>query len=646
MSDTFHDGTRWNRHGPMVLAAICGAALLVGYVGELRAGLASWVLLAYSISYASGSWFGLIEVWRTFKARVLDINFLMLIAAAGAALIRQWHEGATLLFLFSVSNALQAYALGRTRTAIRSLMALRPHEARVVTSRGNGHDDEVRTVLDDVPVGAMIRLRPGERVPLDAIILEGRTTLDESSLTGESMPVDRGPGDLIRAGTMNLNGSVDAQVERTASDSTLARIIRLVEEARGQKAKAQQIIDRFGVAYTYAVLVGALGVFLVLSRFAALPFAEAFYRTMVVLVVASPCALVISTPAAVLSGIARGAQLGILFKGGVHLETMGRISAVALDKTGTLTPGRPVVSRLFAVNAIREEDLLQQAASIEKFSEHPLAEAVVGEAIRRQLALVAVDEPRAVPGQGIEGLLQGVRLRVGRGSWTSEGRELPHDLRLGIADIEAEGATVITVARDGSYLGAIGLMDQIRPGAREAMNALRHAGIRHLAIISGDSEKIARHIGQEVGADIVKARLTPEEKVEAVRDLRRDYGTVAMVGDGVNDTPALAAASVGIAMGGRGTDAALETADIILMKDDLSRLATAVELGRKARSVIIQNLTFSICVILVLVTISLAARFPLAWGVLGHEGSTVIVVLNSLRLLAYRPGAAPEVRTA
>jgi Zn2+/Cd2+-exporting ATPase len=632
--------TRWQRHGPMLLAAVCGLSLLAGYIGERNAGLTAWVIALYVVSYAAGSWFGLGEVWTTLRAGALDINFLMLIAAAGAALIRQWNEGATLLFLFSVSNALQAYALGRTRTAIRSLVALRPHEARVVISALDGHDDETRTPIDDVPIGSVIRLRPGERVPLDAVILEGRTTLDESSLTGESVPVDRKPGDLIRAGTMNIDGSVDARVERTASDSTLARIIRLVEEARGQKAQAQRIIDRFGTAYTYAVLAGAAGVFAILYRVAARPFDESFYRTMVVLVVASPCALVISTPAAVLSAIARGAQLGILFKGGMHLETIGRVRAVALDKTGTLTPGRPVVSRLVTTNGTVEEDLLRRAASLEKFSEHPLAEAIVNEAERRNMALLAVDEPRAVPGHGIEGAVEGTKLRIGRGAWTGSGRDMPVDLTAGVSDLEAEGATVITVANDREFLGAIGLMDQLRPGAREAMGALRRAGVRQLALISGDSERVAQHIGREVGADIVRARLTPEEKVAAVRRLREEYGTVAMVGDGVNDTPALAAASVGIAMGGRGTDAALETADVVLMKDDLHGLATAVELGRKTRSIIIQNLTFAILVIVVLVSVSLAARFPLAWGVIGHEGSTVIVVLNSLRLLAFRPAGS------
>lgn len=623
----------------MALAVLCGLFLAVAWYSEHRYGLRPWIIVMYAVSYAAGSWYGLVEAWRTLRLKVLDINFLMLIAAAGAASIAQWHEGATLLFLFSFSNALQAYALGRTRTAIRALVALRPHEAQVVEGR-DGQETEVRRLIDDIPVGAIIRLRPGERVPLDSTVLEGHTAVDESSLTGESIPVERGPGEALRAGTMNLNGSVDARVERTASDSTLARIIRLVEHARGVKARAQQVIDRFGAAYTYAVLAGAVLVFVALYQVFRFSFDDAFYRTMVVLVVASPCALVLSTPAAVLSAIARGASLGILFKGGVHLEAIGTIRAMALDKTGTLTPGHPVVSRMVAVDALAEAELLRHAASLEKFSEHPLAGAIVSEAVRRNLDLLAIGEPTAHPGKGIEGSMNGYRLRVGQGSWAGRGAAIPAALAAGIDGLEREGATVITVARDDVYLGAIGLQDTLRPGARDAMNALRREGVRHLAIISGDSELTTAHIGRLVGADIVRSRLTPEEKVDAVTGLGRTYGSVAMVGDGVNDTPALAAASVGIAMGGRGTDAALETADIVLMKDDLSRLATAVELGRRTRAIIIQNLTFSIAVIVVLVVVSLGWRFPLAWGVVGHEGSTVLVVLNSLRLLAFKPRAA------
>jgi Cd2+/Zn2+-exporting ATPase len=297
---------------------------------------------------------------------------------------------------------------------------------------------------------------------------------------------------------------------------------------------------------------------------------------------------------------------------------------------------------MVAVDALAEAELLRQAASLEKFSEHPLAEAIVSEAARRNLELITIGEPTAHPGKGIEGSMNGYRLRVGQGAWTGAGAAIPAALVDGIAGLEKEGATVITVARDGVYLGAIGLQDTLRPGARHAMDALRREGVEHLAIISGDSELTAAHIGRLVGADIVRARLTPEEKVDAVTDLGRTYGSVAMVGDGVNDTPALAAASVGIAMGGRGTDAALETADIVLMRDDLGRLATAVELGRRTRAIIVQNLTFSIAVIVALVTVSLGWGVPLAWGVVGHEGSTVLVVLNSLRLLTFKPRTAPS----
>lgn len=635
----------WQRHGSMVLALVCGMFLVMGYALEhVNGGAAGRTATVgcYLVAYVAGAWYSLGETWASLRKGALNIDFLMIVAALGAAFIDQWHEGATLLFLFSLSNALQVYALGRTRAAIRSLVALRPQTVTLLEVDAGGGEVERAVPLDEAPVGALLRLRPGERVPLDAVLVTGQTSVDESSLTGESIPVDHAPGAHLRAGTLNLTGVVVARVERPASDSTLARIIRMVEQAREEKATAQQAIDRFGAIYTWCVLLGSALIFVILWRFAGMTTHAAFYRTMVCLVVASPCALVISTPAAVLSAIGRGARLGILFKGGAHLEAAGLLRAVAIDKTGTLTVGRPRVTAVLPCAGFDADRLLSLVSAVEAHSEHPLAEAMVEEARARGLDVPAVTDAAAATGHGMEASLDGARLRVGQGTWPGDGAPLPAALAEAVARHEQEGGTVVTVARGVEYLGAVVLADTLRPDAPAAMAALRRSGVRHIALLSGDSRPVVEHVGRRVGADIMEARLKPEDKVRAVRELRERFKVVGMVGDGVNDAPALAVASVGIAMGRRGTDAALETADIVLMKDDLGRLATAVQLGRAARRIILQNLTLSLTVIVVLVTTTLASGLPLAWGVIGHEGSTLLVVLNSLRLLGFRPESLPK----
>ena len=617
----------WSRYGPLLLSGAGGLALILGWLIGLVGGPRPIQVGLYALAYLAGGWFGTRGIVLALRGRTLDINLLMVTAALGAAAIGDWAEGGVLLFLFSLSSSLEGYAMGRTRSAITSLIALRPQEALV---RRDGREE--RVPVEALRPGDRILVKPGERVSADGVVREGASAVDESPITGESMPVSRGPGDPVFAGTINGPGVIEVEVTKRAEETTLAKIIRLVAQAQSEKATTQRLIDRFGRIYVPAVFGIVLGVGLVPILLGRDP-GTAVYRAITLLVVASPCALVISTPASVLSAIANAARHGVLFKGGLHLENMARVRVLAFDKTGTLTQGRPRVSEVVAAEGGGEAEVLGLAAGLEGRSEHPIARAIVAEARARGVAASDGAEVRAVIGRGVRGRIDGREAYVGTLRLAQEmGQALPAPLAGRHAALEAGGKTVVVVG-DRAVRGLIAVADTLRPGAPATLRALEAAGIQRTVMLTGDNATVAGAIATAAGIDEVHAGLLPEEKVRVIRRLGAPGAAVAMVGDGVNDAPALAAASVGIAMGGAGSDAALETADVVLMADDLAKLPYALALSRRARRVILQNLSFSCGVIATLIVLTFMGWTTLSLGVVGHEGNTLLVVLNGLRLL-------------
>lgn len=606
--------------------------LALGWVLERPAfGLPALLsILTYSLAYISGGYLRVKAGLAALHHGVLNIDMLMVLGAVGAALLGRWGEGAVLIFLFALSNTLEGYAAGRTRNAIGSLVALGPESALV--RRPDGREE--RIPVEQLTVGDLVLVRPGERFPADGQVTEGRSAVDQSPITGESIPVEKGPGSQIFAGTLNGSGLLAVRATRLATDSTLSRVIRLVEEAQEHKAKSQRIVDWVDRYYTLLVVAVSLVTFLVPPLAGGWAWSKSFYLSMQLLVVMSPCALVIATPAALLSAIAAGARRGLLFKGGVHLEAAGQISVVAFDKTGTLTEGKPLVQAVLPAPGFTETELLRLAAAAETRSGHPLGQAVLAEARQREISLPAVTAVREQPGYGITATVEGNEVRIGS-------HRLVQDdgsgwLSAQVDALESRGQTAILVQADQRLAGVIGVADTLRDGVPEMIAALRRFGIQRVVMLTGDNPRVAAAIARQAGIDEFRASLLPEDKLTAIRDLQAAYGGVAMVGDGINDAPALALATLGVAMGGAENDAALESADVVLMGDDILRLPDAFRLGRQARRVVVQNLTFAIGVILILVALSLAGKLPLPLAVVGHEGSTILVAMNGMRLLFTR----------
>ena len=623
------DSAALGRRRMAVLTAVCLVALAAGSVVGWLPEVPQVVQVAFfALAYAAGGYYSTKNAIAALREWTVDVNLLMVVAALGAATIGYWQEGAILMFLFSLSNTLESFAMARTRRAITALMDLSPEDARV--RRGG---KEVRVPAKDLGVGDVVIVGPTERIPVDGQVLVGQSGVDESPITGESMPVEKGPGHGVYAGSLNQQGVLEIKMTRPASESTLARVIRLVEEAQSQKAEAQHLTEWIGRYYTVAVLGGAALFILITPLVVGWPFAVSFYRAMTLLVVASPCALVISIPAAILSAIAGGAREGILFKGGVALEQASGVRVVALDKTGTLTEGRPRVTDVVPLGREDAEMILALAAAVEVRSEHHLGKAVVEAACKRGVPVVPADEVETFPGRGIRGMVDGRRVWVGNAGLMREtSGPLDTTVSSRIEALESQGKTVVVVGAERP-LALIAVADTLRTAARRVVEDLRQSGVVHLVMLTGDNARVAKAVADEVGISEWRAGLLPEQKVTAVRDLVASRGPVAMVGDGVNDAPALAAATVGVAMGGAATDVALETADIVLMADDLAKLPRALELSRRCRRVILQNLAFAGVVILGLVGSALIGWMTLPIGVVGHEGSTLLVVANGLRLL-------------
>jgi Cd2+/Zn2+-exporting ATPase len=607
-------------------------------------GLAGWLLpdptsrlICNVLAYGAGAWFAAEETWEKLRERSVDVHFLMLAVAAGAAAIGQWSEGAVLLFLFAFAGALEHFALEKTQREIRSLIQGAPKTATLVLADGS----ELEVTVEQLQLAHRLRIKPGALFPVDGDIALGETGVDESSLTGEATPVEKRPGDPVLAGTLNLWGAVDVTVTKKASESALQRIITLIQDAQRQKAPSQRFTDRFGSGYTFGILGLTAGMFLYwwLGRGIA-PFmsvagqSSAFYKAMTLLVVASPCALVLSIPSTILATIAAGARRGILFRGGAAVEQLAQIQVVAMDKTGTLTTGDLRVEAVESFPAGREREVAQWAYSLERLSSHPLARAITGHGKRQGLEEIPLTGFHSVTGMGLEAFVSEKRIRLGRKGWVLEGSG-----PAGAVPEEGAGGGVseVWVAFDG-LIGRLKLRDDIRPEARAVVEALHRRGLRTL-VLTGDKMAAAEHLKVQLGVQEVRAELKPEEKLELIVGLAGAGQKSAMIGDGINDSPSLAAAHVGVAMGARGADAALEQADVILMHDKLENFLIAYDLSVQARGVIRQNLAVSLGVIAVLVGFALAGRIPLPMGVMGHEGSTLVVVLNSLRLLFFRSGA-------
>ncbi len=619
---------------PIWTPVVCGALTLLGWLGPSLLGLPQWAeIAAFAGAYIAGGIFSLVRSVKSLQQRQLDIDLLMLMSALGAALIGEYAEGATLLFLFSLSNALESRALRRTTTAIESLMELRPDEAMRLDAAGR----EERVAADDLQLGDLVRVRPGGRIPVDGHVQSGSTAIDQAAITGESEPAEKGPGDPVFSGTINVGGTVDMVVDKMADESTLSRIIELVEEAREGKAPTQRFVDRFEQGYAATVIFAAFAATVVPLAFGE-SFRPAFYRAMTLLVVASPCAVVISTPATILAALAHAARRGLLFKGGAPLETLATVETVAFDKTGTLTAGKASVLEVVAFGGSEADRVLSLAAAVGRLSEHHLGRAIYDEVVRRELPLPGAAELRSQRGLGAVADVDGERVAIGRIAFVTEQADLdltPEEQGR-IEELERQGRSLVYVA-SRSERGVVALEDRVRPEAAAAIRSLKAHGVRRTLLLTGDNAEVAQRVANEVGVDERQAQLMPEDKVALIRSFTARGEPVAMVGDGVNDAPALAASSVGVAMGLAGTDAALEVADLVLVRDRLDDLSYAQRLAKRSLRIIRQNLAFACAVIAVLVVINLLYGLPLPIGVVGHEGSTILVVLNGLRLLRPLP---------
>ncbi len=560
-------------------------------------------------------------------AKRFDIDTLMLVAAMGAAALGEWAEGALLLFLFSLGHALEHSAMDRARRAIEALAELAPKTALV---RRDGV--EVEVPVDELLRGDRVIVKPGQRLPADGMVAEGNSAVDQSPVTGESVPVDKGPRDTVFAGAVNGDGVLLVEVTKLATESTLARMVRLVSDAQTQKSPTQNLTDRIARVFVPVVLIGA-GLLIAVPPLFGFPFTESFYRAMAVLVASSPCALAIGTPAAVLSAIARAAQLGVLIKGGAHLENLGSLTAIAFDKTGTITTGKPRLTDIVAFGAT-ENEVLALAAALESRSGHPLARAIVAAARERGLRWVEPADVEAVNGKGIRATLDARRIEIGNLKLFGD-EVVSAEATARVERLESAGRTTMLVRADGRFAGIIGLMDTPRAGVAAVLADLQLLGVTKTIMLTGDNERVARAVADAVGIKEVRTSLLPEDKIAAVASLVEQYGQAAMVGDGANDAPALARATVGIAMGGAGSDVALEAADVVLMSDELSKLPFAVGLSRAARAVIRQNLFIALGAVALLIPATVFGWAGLGLAVLIHEGSTIVVVLNALRLLAY-----------
>ena len=636
-----HTHERKSSYREEIACAVGLLFMVAAAVVEKNNGVSNLTHGLYAGAYIFAGFEGLKSALASLRKWVIDIDGLMVLAALGAAIFGAPFEGALLLFLFGFSNVLQRYAMDRTHNAIQSLLKLRPDQALVKRSSGT-----VLVKVEELELGEIVIVKPGEQIPVDGKLVEGDTFVNESSLTGESMPVAKTVGSDVFAGTINQSGGVEIQVKKRSEDSALARMVKLVAAAQAEKSKTQRFLESAEQYYAVGVILLTIGVFLLPWWFMGVKFSPAFYRAMTVMVVASPCALIISTPATVLSAIGGAARIGILIKGGSHLDSAATIDIVALDKTGTLTAGKPSLTEMVLPTGIQSlenpldangEGILRVAAALESRSEHPLARAVVDAANRLKLLVPEATAFQSVTGHGAEATVESVHYLIGSERWFRESAAHGLDALVGHAKpLQEKGHTCVWLGvREGEQLIAKAVLvmaDTIRPEAKFLTEQLHKLGVKKVVMLTGDHQLVANAIGAEIGIDDIRAELLPEHKLNIIRELKKE-GRVMMIGDGVNDAPALASSDLGVAMGAAGTDVAMETADIVLMGDRLENIPLLLNHARRARAVLLENLIFAACIIVFLVIVALGFSLPLPIGVIGHEGSTVIVCLNGLRLL-------------
>lgn len=621
-----------------IAVAVSGLFVGLGMLMEWLKPGPEWLTdVAFGVAIVAGGWFTVPKAWRALRRLALDMNVLMTVAVAGALAIHQWSEGAAVTFLFALSELLEAFSLARARKAVQALMQLTPETALLKDG------DKYREVpVAEVAVGATITVKSGSRIPLDGEVLKGESAVNQAPITGESMPVEKKPGDGVFAGTINGSGSLEIRTTKASTDSTIAKIIHLVEDAQSQKAPSQRFVDVFARYYTPAVMVAAVLIMLFPPLLFGGLWLTWFYRGLVLLVIACPCALVISTPVSVVSGLTAMARRGVLIKGGAVLEAVGRLKALAVDKTGTITEGKPRVTKVVTVNAKDETEIVRIAASIDAHSEHPLARAVTAYAEEKQVSFSRSENYQAFSGRGAEGDLDGHRYFVGNHRLAHELGVCSPEIEQQLAQIEADAQSVVVVGHrphadcKGEVLGILAVGDAMRSNAPAAIAALHRAGVTKIVMLSGDNQRTADSIAKACGIDEAHGDLLPDQKIERVKAMLGEWQYVGMIGDGVNDAPAMAAASVGIAMGGAGTDTAIETADLALMQDDLGMVAEAILLGRRTVGIIKFNIAFALALKAVFLILALLGHTSLWLAILADTGATLLVIANALRLLRYK----------
>ncbi len=625
------NGSGWESRSLALSGVLVGAGLLLRWTDLAPAPVQTSL---FAVAIAAGGWFLLPAACRALRQLRPNIALLMVIAVIGAAVIGEWAEAATVVFLFGIAEWLEGWADRRARRATEALLQLAP---KIAVVKRDGAFIEVP--VDQVAVEETVATKSGMSIPLDGVVISGESAVNQAPITGESVPVDKKPGDTVFAGTINGEGSLEIRVTKASGDTTLARIIRLVAEAQEQKAPTQRFVDVFARYYTPAVTVLALLIFLTPPLFMDGDWSVWLYRACVLLIIACPCALVISTPVSIVAGLTALARLGVLVKGGAHLETIGGLKALAVDKTGTITEGKPMVQGVELVNAQSVSDVLRIAAAIDDHSAHPLAKAVVAYAKEQKVAFNRAEKYQNNSGRGAEGVVDGHAYFVGNHRFAHELGVCNADIERRLTSIEGKGQSVVVVGHrphdgcTGEVIGIIAIGDTLRPNAKAAIAELHAAGIIQIVMLSGDNQRAADFIARQVGIDEARGDLLPENKVSAVKALRDKHGVVAMVGDGVNDAPAMATANIGIAMGAAGTDAAIETADIALMQDDLGKIAETVRIGRRTMGIIRFNITFALGLKGLFLVLTLIGHASLWMAIMADTGATLLVVANALRLL-------------